>query len=241
MSPTSASAPTRQGRKVGVYTVAHVVCRETLEEARGLLRPLRRDDGRPRAVDAHMAGKKEFSQSHDAHAYDRYRQRFAGGAGTYPLIGTPETIADDMIAIAEQGYDGIALSFVNYTQELPYFCDRVLPLLRSAGYQGVGYFAGLASGFDLSTTNTLTALAGHAADALHVVLGAGRDDEGIACFQRPVRLALDRHQHLAFEHIAGLDARMRMQAGSVARQRSRPGPSRSCIPRENRSTAAACA
>ena len=87
------------------------------------------------AVDAHMAGKKEFSQSHDAHAYDRYRQRFAGGAGTYPLIGTPEKIAEEMIAIAAQGYEGIALSFVNYTQELPYFCDRVLPLLRSAGYR----------------------------------------------------------------------------------------------------------
>ena len=38
-----------------------------------------------------------------------------------------------MIAIAGQGYQGIALSFVNYTQELPYFCDRVLPLLRQAG------------------------------------------------------------------------------------------------------------
>ena len=71
-----------------------------------------------------------------AHAYDRYRQRFAGGAGTYPLIGTPETIAADMIAIAEQGYEGIALSFVNYTQELPYFCDRVLPILKQAGYRG---------------------------------------------------------------------------------------------------------
>ena len=83
-----------------------------------------------------MAGKKEFSQSHDAHAYERYRQRFAGGAGTYPLIGTAETIAAEMMAIAEQGYDGIALSFVNYTQELPYFCDSVLPLLTRAGYRG---------------------------------------------------------------------------------------------------------
>jgi alkanesulfonate monooxygenase SsuD/methylene tetrahydromethanopterin reductase-like flavin-dependent oxidoreductase (luciferase family) len=87
------------------------------------------------AVDAHMAGKKEFSQSHDRHAYDRYRQRFAGGAGTYPLVGTPEAIAAEMIAIANQGYEGIALSFVNYTQELPYFCNRVLPLLREAGYR----------------------------------------------------------------------------------------------------------
>ena len=67
------------------------------------------------AVDAHMAGKKEFSQSHDRDAYDRYRQRFAGGAGSYPLVGTPEKIVADMVAIAEQGYDGIARSFVNYT------------------------------------------------------------------------------------------------------------------------------
>ena len=85
------------------------------------------------AVDQHMAGKKEFSQSHDAHAYDRYRQRFAGGAGSYPLVGSPEKIVEEMIAISAQGYEGIALSFVNYTQELPFFCDRVLPLLRQAG------------------------------------------------------------------------------------------------------------
>ena len=56
--------------------------------------------------------------------------------GLILLIGTPETIAGEMIAIAEQGYQGIALSFVNDTQELPYFCDRVLPLLRQAGYRG---------------------------------------------------------------------------------------------------------
>ena len=47
--------------------------------------------------------------------------------------GADET--EEMIAIAAQGYEGIALSFVNYMQELPYFCDRVLPLLRSAGYR----------------------------------------------------------------------------------------------------------
>jgi hypothetical protein len=38
-----------------------------------------------------------------------------------------------MIAISEQGYSGMALTFVNYLYELPYFCDRVLPLLQRAG------------------------------------------------------------------------------------------------------------
>ncbi len=121
------------GRKVGCYTVAHVVCRETDAEADAYYTRYAVTMADHAAVDQHMAGKKEFSQSHDAHAYDRYRQRFAGGAGSYPLVGSPQKIADEMIAISAQGYEGIALSFVNYTQELPFFCDRVLPLLRQAG------------------------------------------------------------------------------------------------------------
>lgn len=123
----------KNGRQVGVYTVCHVVCRETQAEAEDYYTRYAVTMADHAAVDQHMAGKKEFSQSHDRDAYERYRQRFAGGAGSYPLIGTPERIADEMIAISEQGYAGIALSFVNYTQELPYFCDRVLPLLKKAG------------------------------------------------------------------------------------------------------------
>lgn len=123
----------QKGREVGLYTVCHVVCRETQQEAEDYYRRYAVTQADHDAVDAHMAGKKEFSQSHDGDAYDRYRQRFAGGAGTYPLVGTPEKIADDMAAIAACGYQGIALSFVNYTQELPFFCDRVLPLLKQRG------------------------------------------------------------------------------------------------------------
>jgi alkanesulfonate monooxygenase SsuD/methylene tetrahydromethanopterin reductase-like flavin-dependent oxidoreductase (luciferase family) len=125
----------RNGRSVGVYTVAHVVCRETMEEAQAYYTRYAVTMADHDAVDAHMAGKKEFSRSHDSQAYDIYRQRFAGGAGTYPLIGTPESVAAEMMAIADKGYDGIALSFVNYTHELPYFCDRVLPLLTKAGFR----------------------------------------------------------------------------------------------------------
>lgn len=125
----------RNGREVGAYTVAHVVCRETQAEADAYYERYAVTLADHAAVDEHMAGKKAFSQSHDRDAYDKYRQRFAGGAGSYPLIGTPQKIAEEMMAIADQGYQGLALSFVNYTQELPYFCDRVLPILREAGYR----------------------------------------------------------------------------------------------------------
>ncbi|MCB8840326.1 LLM class flavin-dependent oxidoreductase [Aurantimonas sp. VKM B-3413] len=123
----------KNNRHVGLYTVCHVVCRETQAEADAYYERYALKEADHAAVETHMAGKKEFSSSHDREAYDRYRQRFAGGAGSYPLVGTPEKIAADMIKIAELGYAGIALSFVNYTYELPFFCDRVLPLLRQSG------------------------------------------------------------------------------------------------------------
>jgi len=120
-------------REIGLYTVCHVVCRETQAEADAYYNRYAVHEADHAAVDTHMAGKKEFSSSHDSSAYDRYRQRFAGGAGSYPLVGTPEKIVDEIAHISAAGYSGIALSFVNYTHELPFFCDRVLPLLRQAG------------------------------------------------------------------------------------------------------------
>ena len=120
-------------RQIGLYTVGHVVCRETQAEAEDYYDRYALHQADHAAVDAHIAGKRENSASHDKEAYDQYRQRFAGGAGSYPLVGTPEKIVEDMTRISQQGYAGIALSFVNYTYELPFFCDRVLPLLRDAG------------------------------------------------------------------------------------------------------------
>jgi len=121
------------GRDVGVYTVLHVVCRETEQEARAYYDRYALEMADHAAVDNHMAKKKEFANSHDSEAFRIYKQRFAGGAGSYPLVGTPEQIVDEIAAISAQGYAGAALSFVNYTYELPFFCDRVLPLLRQAG------------------------------------------------------------------------------------------------------------
>lgn len=121
------------GREVGIYTVCHVVCRETQAEAEDYYHKYAVTDADHAAVDYHMASKKEFANSHDKRVFDSYRKRFAGGAGTFPLVGTPERIVETMAAISAQGYAGAALTFVNYTYELPFFCDRVLPLMKQAG------------------------------------------------------------------------------------------------------------
>ena len=117
----------KTGRDVGVYTVAHVVCRETEQEARDYYEHYSRVHEDTAAVDYHMKQKQGFSNNHDAQAYQQYRQRFAAGTGSYPLVGTPEQIAAELARMHEAGFGGAALTFVNYVQELPYFCERVLP------------------------------------------------------------------------------------------------------------------
>ena len=80
-----------------------------------------------------MGANEKFSSSHDPAAYRLHRKRFVGGAGTYPLIGTPRDIAEEMARISEVGFAGTTVSFVNFKTELPYFIETVLPLLREAG------------------------------------------------------------------------------------------------------------
>jgi alkanesulfonate monooxygenase SsuD/methylene tetrahydromethanopterin reductase-like flavin-dependent oxidoreductase (luciferase family) len=121
------------GREVGVFTTCHVVCRPSRDEAEAYYEHyavLMQDTA---SVDRYMKAKQSFSGSHDEEAYRLHRKRFAGGAGTYPLVGTPEDIAAEMVRMAEAGFAGTTVSFVNFRDELPAFIETVLPLLRDAG------------------------------------------------------------------------------------------------------------
>jgi alkanesulfonate monooxygenase SsuD/methylene tetrahydromethanopterin reductase-like flavin-dependent oxidoreductase (luciferase family) len=121
------------GREVGVFTTCHVVCRPSQAEAEDYYEHYAARMEDTDGVDRHMGDKEKFSSSHDPDAYRLHRRRFAGGAGTYPLIGTPTAIAEQMVRMSEAGFAGTTVSFVNFRDELPYFLAAVLPLLREAG------------------------------------------------------------------------------------------------------------
>jgi len=53
--------------------------------------------------------------------------------GGLPLVGDPDLVAQELARLAALGLKGIAVSFVNYLDELPYFCAEVLPRLAHAG------------------------------------------------------------------------------------------------------------
>ena len=121
------------GREVGVYTTCHVVCRPTQTEAEDYYEhyAVRMED--PRVWTSTWTPRSSSRHPHDPEAYRLHRKRFVGGAGTYPLIGTPRRIAEEMVRMSEVGFAGTTVSFVNFKNELPYFIETVLPLLREAG------------------------------------------------------------------------------------------------------------
>jgi FMNH2-dependent dimethyl sulfone monooxygenase len=55
------------------------------------------------------------------------------GVGGFPFVGTPDKVAQEFADIGRAGVRGIAVSFVNYLNEVPYFSAEVLPRLKRMG------------------------------------------------------------------------------------------------------------
>jgi alkanesulfonate monooxygenase SsuD/methylene tetrahydromethanopterin reductase-like flavin-dependent oxidoreductase (luciferase family) len=66
--------------------------------------------------------------------YIRQRDRWTLGHGTFgPITGTPDQVTDTICKMKDVGYSGLAFSFVNYLNELPYFQQEVMPRLEARG------------------------------------------------------------------------------------------------------------
>jgi alkanesulfonate monooxygenase SsuD/methylene tetrahydromethanopterin reductase-like flavin-dependent oxidoreductase (luciferase family) len=65
--------------------------------------------------------------------YENFKFHFKAGAGGYPLVGTAQSIADALSALADAGLDGILLSWLDYAEGIAAWNERVAPLLRSEG------------------------------------------------------------------------------------------------------------
>lgn len=121
------------GREVEVLTFAHVVCRPTTKEAEDYVQYYARDMLDVGALDRVISLQFAHAQSFPRDVMDLLRERFAMGHGGYPLIGTPEQVADGICAMHAAGFSGTTLSFVDYVEEFPYFRDNVLPILEARG------------------------------------------------------------------------------------------------------------
>jgi FMNH2-dependent dimethyl sulfone monooxygenase len=118
----------KHGRSVKTLINPLIVCRETEREARQFYdRIVAAEDGP--AVD------KLFGRFQSANA-DSWRghargQRVAGG--NIQMIGSPEQIVEQLVALHKTGCDGVQICFFDFAPELEFFAERVLPLMQQAG------------------------------------------------------------------------------------------------------------
>jgi dimethylsulfone monooxygenase len=122
------------GREIEVFTVGQVICRPTQKEADDYYQHAIIENADWGAIDGMLANKSITPQTIPPEEYYAKRRYFASNAvGGYPFVGTPDKVAEELATISQAGVRGIGLSFINYLNEVPYFCDEVLPRLQRAG------------------------------------------------------------------------------------------------------------
>lgn len=125
-------------RDIDVYTVGVVTCRQTQAEAEDYYRHCIIDNADWSAVDSILAKRKVTAETVGAEEFERQRKHQANGMGGLPIVGDPDFVAQQLANLAKAGLRGAGLSFINYKDELPFFCAEILPRLERMGLRESG-------------------------------------------------------------------------------------------------------
>lgn len=117
---------------VGVASLSLVVCRETEAEAKRFHQHLRDN--------ADLIATRNLALSSGVNVdaippeqREAVLRDMALSAGADALIGTPEQVAERISEFHDAGVNALFLGFHDYLAELPFFAERVLPLLEGRG------------------------------------------------------------------------------------------------------------
>ncbi|WP_375506546.1 LLM class flavin-dependent oxidoreductase [uncultured Nostoc sp.] len=118
------------GRKVQTLLNPMVISRETERETWAY-----HDAIVAHADPAAPLGFSRFDS--DAHAWkgrvgkDAPKRRAIGG--NIEVIGTPQQVVEQFVQLKKAGVNGLQLSFYDFKEDLQFFGDRILPLMKQAG------------------------------------------------------------------------------------------------------------
>ncbi len=121
------------GRTAQVMTGSYVVCRPTRQEALDYHRYYAEEMADRVGVDRLMSALQMNAKSFPPALYNDLKIRFAAGHGGYPLVGSPDEVANDIERVAKAGFFGLTIGFVNALRDFPLFRDEVLPRLVAKG------------------------------------------------------------------------------------------------------------
>jgi FMNH2-dependent dimethyl sulfone monooxygenase len=122
------------GRRVRFGVNAFIIARETEEEAQAVLSAIV-DQADPEAVNAFGGAVKEAGQASPegqgmwSNSGFKDLVQYNDGFKTN-LIGTPRQIAERIVALKDIGVDLVLGGFLHFHEEVAYFGERVLPLVR---------------------------------------------------------------------------------------------------------------
>ncbi len=121
------------GREIQLWTNGAIVQRDTQKEADDYLRTYTEDYLDNECVDSIMLTiSKENNVPLGSERLAFMRRRMSMGAG-HPLVGTAQSIAEELVRVSEAGIDGIIFTWVDYVDGVQRFVRDVVPLLEQAG------------------------------------------------------------------------------------------------------------
>jgi FMNH2-dependent dimethyl sulfone monooxygenase len=121
------------GSEIGVYTVGVITCRASRKEAEDYYHYSVVEHADWSAVDGILALKDISPQTVPMEEFVTKRRQYAQGMGGLPIVGDPDFVAKQLADLSNAGLTGIGISLVNYIEELPFFCQEVLPRLTRMG------------------------------------------------------------------------------------------------------------
>ena len=120
------------GRQSGVYASGHIVCRATQKEAEDYYEYFAVEKADQQGID-YLMGVRTGAQSIPPELMPQIRKRLASGLGTFPIVGSPDFVAETLRELNDAGLDGMAFGLVNFIDELPFFAQEVLPRMARLG------------------------------------------------------------------------------------------------------------
>ena len=121
----------RHGRELLVFGAAHILCCDTEAEARREHDRVVHELGDWPA--AHNALRLLVGSSHSAEYSDAMAAAAIFGFFATPLVGTPEQVVEHVAQMADDGLDGMAVSWVDYESGLAQYDQILRPLMVAAG------------------------------------------------------------------------------------------------------------
>tara|TARA_A100001037_G_scaffold302374_1_gene333818 strand:- start:929 stop:2089 length:1161 start_codon:yes stop_codon:yes gene_type:complete len=123
------------GRDVGLFTNIGIVCRPTRKEAEEYHHYYAVEHADTEACRIMMVERGIDTDQISEEDRRGFHLRAATANGATPVVGDPDSVAEQLMQMSDAGCDAVAVGLPNYLNDLPILVEEVLPRLASEGYR----------------------------------------------------------------------------------------------------------